>query len=456
MKKLWAGRFKEETEKSVEQFTSSVAFDARLWKYDIEGSIAHVKMLAKQKIILKKEAGSIIKGLNEIKREIQSGRFRFHDSLEDVHMNIEHALIKKIGPVGGKVHTGRSRNDQVALDIRLFLKAEIKDIIKLIGDFQKVMLSLAEKHIEIIIPGYTHLQRAQPVLLSHHLLAYYEMLGRDRERLEDCLKRVDVMPLGSAALAGTTLPIDRKYTARLLGFAKISENSMDAVSDRDFVIEFISAAASIMVHLSRLSEEFIIWNTGEFGFIELPDAFTTGSSIMPQKKNPDVLELIRGKSGRVFGSLTAMLTVMKGLPLAYNRDMQEDKEPIFDTVDTVKSCLEMLIKMMPKVKFNKEVMEKTAEGGFSTATNLAEYLAKKGLPFRDAHKVAGNLVRYCLETGRTMNGLKLKELKSFSELIEKDVFGSLTLEASIKDKKSYGGTSKKMVVSRINEIRNRR
>ncbi|MEW6715014.1 MAG: argininosuccinate lyase [Nitrospirota bacterium] len=456
MKKLWAGRFKEETEKSVEQFTASVSFDARLWKYDIEGSIAHVKMLAKQKIILKKEAGLIINGLNEIKKEIQSGKFKFLDSLEDVHMNIENALIKKIGPVGGKVHTGRSRNDQVALDIRLFLRAEIKEIIKLIGEFQKVILSLAEKHIEIIIPGYTHLQRAQPVLLSHHLLAYYEMLERDRERLEDCLKRVDVMPLGSAALAGTTLPIDRRYTASLLGFARISENSIDAVSDRDFVIEFISASATIMVHLSRLAEEFIIWNTGEFGFIELPDAFTTGSSIMPQKKNPDVLELIRGKSGRIFGSLITMLTVMKGLPLAYNRDMQEDKEPLFDTVDTVKSCLFTLTKMMPKVRFNKEIMEKAAEGGFSTATNLAEYLAKKGMPFRDAHRITGNVVKYCIEAGKTMKDLTLAELKGFTELIESDLFGYLTLQASIRDKKSYGGTSKKRVIARIKENKSRR
>ncbi|MBI5676479.1 MAG: argininosuccinate lyase [Nitrospirae bacterium] len=455
MKKLWAGRFKEETEKSVEQFTASVSFDLRLWKYDIEGSIAHVKMLAKQKIILKKEAGSIINGLNEIKKEIQSDRFRFHDSLEDVHMNIEHALIRKIGPVGGKVHTGRSRNDQVALDIRLFLRAEIKEIITLIGNFQKIILSLAEKHIEIIIPGYTHLQRAQPVLLSHHMLAYYEMLGRDSERLEDCLKRVDVMPLGSAALAGTTLPIDRRHTASLLGFSKISENSMDAVSDRDFVIEFISASATIMVHLSRLSEEFIIWNTGEFGFIDLPDAFTTGSSIMPQKKNPDILELIRGKSGRVFGSLITMLTVMKGLPLAYNRDMQEDKEPLFDTVDTVKSCLFTLIRMMPKVRFNREVMEKAAEGGFSTATNLAEYLAKKGLPFRDAHRITGSVVKYCIEAGKTMKDLTLTELKGFSDLIENDLFGSLTLQASIRDKKSYGGTSKKRVIARIKESKSR-
>ena len=455
MKKLWAGRFKEDTEKSVEQFTASVSFDARLWKYDIEGSIAHVKMLAKQKIILKKDAALIINGLNEIKREIQSGKFGFHDSLEDVHMNIEHGLIKKIGPAGGKVHTGRSRNDQVALDMRLFLRAEIKEIIKLIGNFQNVILSLAEKHIEIIIPGYTHLQRAQPVLLSHHLLAYYEMLGRDSERLEDCLKRVDIMPLGSAALAGTTLPIDRRYTASLLGFARISENSMDAVSDRDFVIEFISASAAIMVHLSRLAEEFIIWNTGEFGFIDLPDAFTTGSSIMPQKKNPDILELIRGKSGRVFGSLITMLTVMKGLPLAYNRDMQEDKEPLFDTVDTVKSCLDILTKMMPKIRFNKETMEKAAEGGFSTATNLAEYLAKKGLPFRNAHRITGNVVKYCIEAGKTMKDLTLTELKGFSELIESDLFGALALQASIRDKKSYGGTSKKRVIARIKESKSR-
>jgi len=453
MKKLWAGRFKDKTAKTTEEFTSSVSFDVRLWKYDIEGSIAHTRMLGKQKIIPQKDARLIIRGLNEIKKEIVSGKFRFLDSLEDVHMNIEDALIRKIGPVGGKVHTARSRNDQVSLDIRLFLLAEIRESIKLIRKFQKVIVALADKYIDTIMPGYTHLQRAQPVLLSHHLLAYFEMLERDRERLEDCMKRVDVMPLGSAALAGTTLPIDRKYVAGLLGFSRISENSMDAVSDRDFIIEFISASSIIMVHLSRLSEELVIWNSEEFGFIALPDAFSTGSSIMPQKKNPDIPELIRGKTGRVFGHSIAILTVTKGLPLAYNRDLQEDKEPLFDTVDTLKSCLGILVKMMPKIKFNIRTMEKAADGGFTVATDLAEYLVQKGLPFRDAHRISGSVVKYCIDKGKTMNDLTLKEFKRFSVLIGKDVSRYLTLQASINRRNSYGGTSKENVMKRIKAIK---
>jgi argininosuccinate lyase len=453
MKKLWAGRFKEKTAKTTEEFTSSVSFDVRLWKYDIAGSIAHVRMLGKQKIIPQKDARLIIKGLNEIKKEIASGKFRFLDSLEDVHMNIEDALIRKIGPVGGKVHTARSRNDQVTLDIRLFLLDEIRETIKLIRKFQKVIVTLAGKHIDTIMPGYTHLQRAQPVLLAHHLLAYFEMLERDRERLDDCLKRVDVMPLGSAALAGTTLPIDRKYVAGLLGFSRISENSMDAVSDRDFAIEFISASSIIMVHLSRLAEELVIWNSEEFGFIDLPDAFSTGSSIMPQKKNPDIPELIRGKTGRVFGHSIAILTVTKGLPLAYNRDLQEDKEPLFDTVDTLKSCLGILIKMMPKIKFNIRSMEKAAEGGFTVSTDLAEYLVQKGLPFRDAHRISGSVVRYCIDKGKTMNDLTLTELKLFSDLIGKDISRYLTLQASINRRNSPGGTSKENVLKRIRTIK---
>ncbi|MBI4847865.1 MAG: argininosuccinate lyase [Nitrospirae bacterium] len=402
MKKLWGGRFKEGTEKVVEDFTSSLSFDVRLWKYDIAGSVAHVKMLAKQKIILRKDAELILQGLQEIKEEIQTGRFRFSDKLEDVHMNIEHALTRKIGAAGGKLHTARSRNDQVALDLRLFLRDEISGILKLIGKFQKVLVTTAEKHIDTVMPGYTHFQKAQPVLLAHHLLAYYEMLDRDMQRFEDCLKRVNVLPLGSAALAGTTFPIDRKYVARLLKFPSISENSMDAVSDRDFVIEFISASSILMAHLSRLSEEIIIWNNDQFGFIELPDAFTTGSSIMPQKKNPDVLELTRGKTGRVFGNLMSILTVMKGLPLAYNRDMQEDKEPVFDTVDTVKSCLLVLTEMFPKARFNSKAMQQSAEKGFLTATDLAEYLVKKGMPFREAHSVTGAIVKYCIDGDRAM------------------------------------------------------
>jgi argininosuccinate lyase len=453
MKKLWSGRFKETTEKTVENFTSSLSFDKRLWRYDIEGSAAHVTMLGKQKIIPKKDADLILRGLESIKKEMIEGRFRFRKDLEDVHMNIEHALIKKIGPVGGKLHTARSRNDQVALDLRLYLRDEISAVLKLIRMFQKVIVSAAGRHTDTIMPGYTHLQKAQPVLLAHHLLAYFEMLDRDEERFEDCLKRVNVMPLGSAALAGTTLPIDRKHTARLLRFPKISENSMDAVSDRDFVIEFISASGILMVHLSRLSEEIIIWNSDQFGFVELPDAFTTGSSIMPQKKNPDVLELIRGKSGRVFGHLTAMLTVMKGLPLAYNRDLQEDKEALFDTVDTVKSSLQVLTEMMPKARFNKDVMKKASEKGYLTATDLAEYLVRKGMPFRDAHRVTGELVRYCIDSNKVMGDLSLKEFRRFSDLIGRDIFHYIAVKTSVEEKRSFGGTSKKMVLARIKKIR---
>jgi len=456
MEKLWAGRFKEKTEKVVENFTSSLSFDVRLWKYDIEGSRAHVTMLGRQKIIPGKDVELILRGLDEINKEIQEGKFRFYENLEDVHMNIEHALIKKIGPVGGKLHTARSRNDQVALDLRLFLRDEISEVLELIKKFQQTIVAVAEKHVDTIMPGYTHLQKAQPVLLAHHLLAYFEMLERDRERFEDCLKRVNVLPLGSAALAGTTLPIDRRYTARLLSFPKVSENSMDAVSDRDFVIEFISASSMLMVHLSRLSEEIIIWNNDQFGFIELPDAFTTGSSIMPQKKNPDVLELTRGKSGRVFGHLMAMLTVMKGLPLAYNRDLQEDKEPLFDTVDTVKSSLQVLTEMMPKVRFNKDVMKKASEKGYLTATDLAEYLVRKGVPFRDAHRITGEIVRYCIDNNKGMSDLRLKEFRQFSKLIGRDVAHHIAVKTSVDEKKSLGGTSKKMVLARIKQIRNKK
>ncbi len=456
MKKLWGGRFKEKTKKIVESFTSSLSFDVRLWKYDINGSIAHVKMLRKQKIISRKDAELIIKGLNEIKTEIKNGKFKFHENLEDVHMNIEQALIEKLGATGGKIHTARSRNDQVALDMRLFLREEITEILKLIKGFQKVIVNVAEKHIDSVMPGYTHLQRAQPVLLSHHLLAYFEMFERDKERFEDCLKRVNVLPLGAAALAGTTLPIDRKYVAGLLKFPKISQNSIDAVSDRDIVIEFISASSMLMVHLSRLAEEFIMWNSTEFGFIELPDAFTTGSSIMPQKKNPDILEIIRGKTGRIYGHLIAILTVMKGLPLAYNRDMQEDKEPVFDTVDTVKSCLNMLTEMIPNVLFKKKEMENATKAGFLTATDIAEYLVKKGIPFREAHNVTGKIVQYCIDKNKNLTDLNLKELKQFSRLIGKDIFHYISVKVSINGKRFFGGTSKKTVLARIKQIKNKK
>ena len=453
MKKPWAGRFREKTAKSVETFTSSIPFDKRLWKYDIQGSLAHVKMLKKQKIINSKDADSILLGLEKIRRKMQKGKFQFRDDLEDIHMNIEYALIKEIGRTGGKLHTARSRNDQVAVDLRLFLRSEIKEIQKLIKLLQTVLVKLAEKNIDIIMPGYTHLQKAQPVLLSHHLLAYFEMFERDRERLGNCVERVDVLPLGSGALAGTTLPINRRYTARLLKFSSISSNSIDAVSDRDFVIEFLSAASLLMVHLSRFSEELVLWSSAEFGFIELPDAYSTGSSIMPQKKNPDVPELIRGKAGRVFGHLMALLVILKGLPLAYNRDLQEDKVPLFDTVDTVKACTAMLTEMMPKIKFNKKVMLKSALAGYSTATDLAEYLARKGVPFRDSHKITGRIVKHCFEKKKSLMELNLKEFKKFSKIIDKDIFDYLAVESSINKKNSYGGTARKRVINRIKQIK---
>ncbi|MBI4710062.1 MAG: argininosuccinate lyase [Nitrospirae bacterium] len=453
MKKPWAGRFTEKTEKIVEGFTSSISFDKRLYECDIDGSIAHTKMLGKQKIISRREMELIIRGLDKVREEIRNNKFKFRDELEDIHMNIEHALIKKIGSAGGKLHTARSRNDQTALDLRLFMREEISSILKLITSFQRVLLDIAERHVDTLMPGYTHLQRAQPVLLAHHLLAYLEMLERDKARFNDCLKRVNVMPLGSAALAGTTLPVDRKYVAGLLKFPAISGNSMDAVSDRDFVIEFLSASGLLMAHLSRLAEELVLWSSAEFGFIELPDAYSTGSSIMPQKKNPDVPELIRGKTGRVFGSLIAMLTVLKGLPLSYNRDLQEDKEPVFDAVDTVKSCLSVLIKMLPEIKFKINVLKNAADAGFSTATDIAEYLVRKGIPFRNAHEAAGRIVRYCICKNKTLAGLSLKEFKGFSKLIERDIFKCLTVRESVNKKTSYGGTSKKNVLAALKKFK---
>lgn len=455
MEKPWSGRFKEKTAKAVVTFTSSVSFDKRLWSYDIQGSIAHTKMLKEQKIIPQKDADLILYALNKVKQELQEGRFKFSDRMEDVHMNIESAIIKEIGMAGMRLHTARSRNDQVALDMRLFLRDEIKEIQKLIKNFQAVLVTLSEKNIDVVMPGYTHLQRAQPVLLSHHLLAYFEMLERDRERFEDCLRRVNVLPLGSGALAGTTLPIDRKYVARLLEFPAISRNSIDAVSDRDFVIEFLAVSSLLMVHLSRLSEELVLWSSEEFGFVELPDAYSTGSSIMPQKKNPDVLELIRAKAGRVFGGLLTVLVVLKGIPLSYNRDLQEDKEPLFDAVDTVKACLSVLTELVPRVKFNKTAMAEAAKGGFSTATDLAEYLVKKGLPFREAHKITGKIVKYCLDKKKTLSDLNLKEFKKFSKTIEQDVFNYLTIESSISRKNSYAGTAKKQVLRAIKQAKQR-
>jgi len=449
MKKPWAGRFKGRTSKIAEQFTESISFDNRLWRYDIEGSIAHAKMLEKTGIISREDSEKIIKGLTEIAREIESVKFRFREDLEDIHMNIEAALIKKIGEVGGKLHTARSRNDQVVLDLRLYLREETEEIRSLIKEFQKTLLNIAAKHLHTLMPGYTHLQRAQPILLSHHLLAYVEMLQRDAERLKDTRKRINILPLGSSAIAGTTFPIDRVYIARLLDFDDVSQNSIDAVSDRDFVIEFLSNAAILIMHLSRLAEELVLWSTEEFGFIELPEAFTTGSSAMPQKKNPDVVELVRAKAGRIYGNLFSLLTIMKGLPLSYNRDLQEDKKPLFDTVDTVKSCLYVLNEMLPVIKFNINRMYETAKEGYSTATDVAEYLVKKGLPFRRAHEVTGKIVLYCIGKKKKLEELTLKELNKFSPLISEDIYSFLKPEESVRGKKSAGSTSPEEVKKQI-------
>jgi argininosuccinate lyase len=453
MKKPWAGRFKGKTSKIAESFTESISFDHRLWRYDVRGSIAHAKMLGKQGIIPKEDSEKIINGLRDIAHEIESGKFRFRKDLEDIHMNIEATLIKKIGDAGGKLHTARSRNDQVALDLRLYLRAETREILSLIKKFQKTLLNIATKHLNSLMPGYTHMQRAQPVLLSHHLLAYVEMLQRDIERLKDASKRINLLPLGSCAIAGTALPINRVYVAKLLGFEGISQNSIDAVSDRDFAIEFLSNTALLIMHLSRLAEELILWSAEEFRFIELPDAYTTGSSIMPQKKNPDVAELIRGKTGRVYGNLLSLLTVMKGLPLSYNRDLQEDKLPVFDTVDTVKSCLIILNEMLPVTRFNTKRMHKTAGNAYSTATDIAEYLVKKGTPFRKAHEITGKIVLYCIEKKKRFEDLTLKELNTFSNLITSDIYSCLKAEESVRNKKSLGGTSPDEVIKQIRRLR---
>ena len=453
MKKPWSGRFTHKTSGLAESFTESISFDRRLWKHDISGSIAHAKMLAKQGIIPAKDAGAIVKGLLEIASEIEFGKFRFRNELEDIHMNIEAALVKKIGAAGKKLHTARSRNDQVALDIRLYLREETEHIISKILQFQKTLLTIAERHINTVMPGYTHLQRAQPVLLSHHLLAYMEMMDRDKSRFLDSLKRLNVLPLGSCALSGTTLPNDRTFLARELGFRAISGNSIDAVSDRDFAVEFLSCACICIMHFSRLAEELVLWSTEEFRFIEISDEFTTGSSLMPQKKNPDVAELVRGKTGRVYGNLMSLLTLMKGLPLAYNRDMQEDKTPLFDSVDTLKMCLEVMNAMFPGITFNTERMLATAGEGYSTATDLAEYLVRKGVPFREAHEITGKIVLSCIKKNIAIHELALKELKSFSPVISKDIFPALEPAASVRARSSYGGTSPSQVLKQIKKYK---
>ena len=452
MKKLWGGRFKQSTDTLMETFSASISFDKRLYDCDIEGSIAHCKMLARCKIITTAESNKIIKGLKRILRECDEGRFKFSDSLEDIHMNIENRLREIIGPVAGKLHTARSRNDQVCLDIRLYLRKEIDDIVGEINRLTKTLIAIAKKNINHLIPGYTHLQRAQPVLLSHHLLAYVEMMLRDKERFLDAYKRINVMPLGSAALAGTNFPIDRKITAKLLGFPEISHNSMDAVADRDFAAEFCSASALTMMHLSRFCEEVVIWNSSEFGFIELSDSFTTGSSIMPQKKNPDAAELIRGKSGRVFGNLVSLLTLMKGLPLAYNKDLQEDKEPLFDTAETGKGCLRIFTDMMKTAKFIPIAQKELEASGFLTATDLADYLVLKGVPFREAHELTGKTVAFCLEKEKTLTDLSLAQLRKISKRFDEEVFDHIALQNSVDRKNIYGGTAKNQVRAQITRL----
>ena len=452
-KKLWGGRFKESTDKLVEQFTESVSYDKRLAFVDIAGSIAHAEMLRKQGILTEEEAEKIISGLKEIQKEIEEGKFNWKVEYEDVHMNIEKRLTEKIGPVGGKLHTARSRNDQIATDTRLYVRNEVKEILELLRELRKAFVEQAEKYLDVVMPGYTHLQIAQPVLYSHHMLAYYQMFKRDAERFEDSLKRINVSPLGSAALAGTSFPLDREYTARLLGFEDVTRNSLDAVSDRDFVVETIFNCAMVMMHLSRLSEELILWSTDEFSFIELPDAYCTGSSIMPQKKNPDVSELTRGKTGRVYGDLVAILTILKGLPLAYNRDMQEDKEPLFDAIDTVKLALKVNIGVVRNMKPKVERMREQARRGFSLATDVADYLAKKGIPFREAHRIVGELVAYCLENKKGLEDLSLEEFKKFSNAFEEDVLSLMSVEGSINSRNVTGGTARQQVEKELQRIK---
>jgi argininosuccinate lyase len=451
--KLWGGRFNKDTDRLVEEFAASISFDRRLAEEDIAGSMAHCRMLAKQGIISQEEAGRILAGLAEIREEIRSGEFTYSAALEDIHMHVEQRLTEKIGPAGGKLHTGRSRNDQVALDMHLYVRKEILAVASLVASLQQVILEVASANLEVIMPGYTHLQRAQPVLFSHHLLAYFWMLERDRERFLDAYKRADWMPLGAGALAGTTFPVDREMVAAELRFARLYENSLDAVSDRDFVAEFMFAACLLMVHLSRFSEDLVLWSSSEFAFVTLDDAFTTGSSMMPQKKNPDIPELVRGKTGRVLGGLVAVLTVLKGLPLAYNKDMQEDKEGLFDTVDTLKMCLTLYAAMLRTVKINAARMYAAVEGDFASATDLADYLVRQGVPFREAHAVVGRLVGNCVNSGRRLSELSLEELREASPLLGTEALQLLTPEACVAARSARGGTAREAVEEQLKKAR---
>lgn len=447
--KLWGGRFEKATDRSVDDFNSSIRFDKRMYRHDIQGSIAHADMLGKCNIITPQESELIIKTLKEILEDIEAGKITFEIDAEDIHMNIEKILISRIGDTGKKLHTGRSRNDQVALDIRMYLRDEVAQIRAMLFTLEDTLLSLSQKHLDTIMPGYTHLQKAQPITFAHHLMAYFQMFKRDIERLDDCYSRINIMPLGSGALAGTTYPLDRYYVSKLLGFEEITHNSLDGVSDRDFLIELASCLSILMMHLSRFCEELIIWSSNEFSFIEMDDAYSTGSSIMPQKKNPDVAELIRGKTGRVYGSLITLLTMMKSLPLAYNKDMQEDKEAIFDAVDTVKMCLPVFTNMIKTMKVNVKKMYSEAQGGFTNATDVADYLVKKGLPFREAHEVVGKMVLYCIKEGKNLDQLTLEEYKACSDLFDEDIYQAISLEQCVEDRNLPGGPAKKAVLNSI-------
>ncbi len=447
--KLWGGRFQKSTDKKVDDFNSSIRFDKRMYKQDIRGSVAHAKMLGKQGIISKEDSEAIVSELKNILYDINDGKVEFLIDAEDIHMNIEKILTDRIGDAGKRLHTGRSRNDQVALDLRMYLIDETEELLEMLVHAMDVLVSVAKENTETIMPGYTHLQKAQPITFAHHVMAYFEMFKRDYSRLCDCRKRTSVMPLGSGALAATTYNLDREFVMHELGFDEITMNSLDGVSDRDFVIELASCLSMIMMHLSRFCEELILWSSHEFSFVEMDDAFSTGSSIMPQKKNPDVAELIRGKTGRVYGHLMGLLTTMKGIPLAYNKDMQEDKEPIFDALDTVKLCLPVFCDMIATMKINKETMLKGSKGGFTNATDVADYLVKKGLPFREAHAVVGKMVFYALENNLALDDLSMDEFKDFSDIIEHDIYDAISMETCVNDRKIPGGPAKKTVEKAI-------
>ena len=452
--KLWKGRFSKQATSSSDEFNASIGFDQRLYKEDITGSIAHAKMLGKQGIITLEESELIIKTLNEILEDIEAGKIEFTIESEDIHMNIETVLTERIGQTGKKLHTARSRNDQIALDIRLYLKKETAQVDELLAALLGSLYNLAEKHKETVMPGYTHLQRAQPVTFAYHLLAYYQMFARDKERFADCLKRVDRLPLGSGALAGTTYNTDRQFLAEELGFSQVLPNGMDAVADRDFALEFINCCSITMMHLSRFCEELILWSSAEFNFIEMDDSYSTGSSIMPQKKNPDMAELIRGKSGRVYGDMMTLLTVCKGLPLAYNKDLQEDKEPVFDAVDTVKASLGIFKEMIDTMTVNTDTMAKAAKYGYMNATDAADYLVSKGIPFRDCHEIIGKMVLYSIHKGVALDELTMEEFKSFSEAFDEDIYDAIAIVNCIKAKKSEGSTSFESVEKQLKDIKN--